>query len=301
MVRPDAVAAQQISGTDADGTRMSAPAVVLEVLHGRPGAYRRACPQCEKGKRDDALAIRVDDRGATWYCHRCNYTGSANEGREARIVAGHAARSHRPATDVPIRWSERAETIWRRSTPLIGTIGEGYLKFRHCVVPPVDGDLRFLPAQGDHPPCLVAKITNFVTNERMSLHFTKLKADGSGKAGTERDKILLKGHQKKGGVIRLWPDEAVTLSLALAEGIESALSAAYLHTPVWSAVDAGNLSELAVLEGIETLIVFADHDEAGVRAAQKLVGRWRSAERHAMAWMPTAERTDPNDAVRGVA
>lgn len=102
-------------------------------------------------------------------------------------------------------------------------------------------------------------------------------------------------------MIRLWPDEAVTLSLALSEGVESALSAAHLHTPAWAAVDAGNLADLPVLEGIETLVVFADHDAAGIKAAQKLVGRWRSAGRHAMAWMPTAERTDPNDAVKGVA
>ena len=103
---------------------MSIPAVVLEVLSGRPGEYRRACPQCDRSQRDDALAIRVDDRGATWYCHRCHYTGSANEGREARIVAGCKARSQRPATDIPQRWSERAEAIWRLTMPLTGTIGE---------------------------------------------------------------------------------------------------------------------------------------------------------------------------------
>jgi len=135
----------------------------------------------------------------------------------------------------------------------------------------------------------------------MSLHFTRLDADGSGKAGTERDKLLLKGHQKRGGVIRLWPDESVTVSLALAEGIESALSAAHLHSPAWATVDAGNMRDLPVLEGIEFLAVFADHDPTGVRAARSLVTRWRQAGRQATAWMPTAQKADPNDAVRGAA
>jgi hypothetical protein len=277
------------------------PNIIMELLQGRHGDYRRPCPQCEKGQRDDALAIRIDDRGATWFCHRCHYTGSANEGREARTVAGYKARAERPATDIPLRWSERAETIWRRSMPLAATIGEVYLRVRQCVIPPQDSDLRFLPAAGDHPPCLVGRISDFVTNEPMSLHFTTLRADGSGKAGTERDKLLLKGHQKKGGVIRLWPDEAVTISLALSEGVESALSAARLHTPVWSAIDAGNLSELPVVAGIAHVIVFADHDEPGIAAARKIVTRWRRAGRHATALMPLVPKTDLNDAVQGVA
>lgn len=275
--------------------------VVPELLHGRHGEYRRPCPQCDRGPRDAALCVRVDDRGVTWYCHRCHYKGGANGSRVARISAGHAARSARPAADIPFRWSERAESLWRCSVPLRDTIGEVYLRARMCVIPPVDGDLRFLPSSANHRPCLLAKVTDFVTNEPLSLHFTKLKRDGSGKAGTERDKFLLKGHQKKGGVIRLWPDDSVTLSLCLSEGIESALSAARLHTPVWSTVDAGNLGDLPVVEGIEELLVFADHDAAGVTAARKIVTRWRRAGRRARAWMPSQDNLDPNDVVRGAA
>lgn len=280
---------------------ITVPAAVLELLHAHYGEYRRACPQCEKGGRDDALAVRVDERGATWYCHRCDYTGSANRSRDQRIVAGQAARSQRPATDIPHRWSPRAEGLWRRTVPLAGTIGHGYLTNRGCVIPPADGDLRFLPAVECYPPCLVAKITDFVTNEPMSLHFTKLKLDGSGKAGTERDKVMLRGHQKKGGVIRLWPDEAVTTSLALAEGIESALSGAHLHQPVWAAVDAGNMADLPVVPGIEVLVIYADNDPAGIKAARRLAGRWLSAERDVSPWMPRCRGYDLNDAARAAA
>jgi len=192
----------------------------------------------------------------------CPTTGTP--GRESRIVAGTRARSERPPSDIPLRWSGGAEAIWRRTVAIAGTIGEVYLRSRYCLTPPADGDLRFLPGHRANPPCLVAKITDFVTNEPMSLHSTKLKLDGSDKAGTERDKVLLRGRQKKGGVIRLWPDEAVTMSLALAEGIETALSGAHLHQPVWAAVDAGNLADLPVVSGIEVLVICADNDPTGV-------------------------------------
>src|SRR5690606_13343210 len=99
-------------------------------------------------------------------------------------------------------------------------------------------------------------------------HFTRLAADGSGKAGTDCDRILLRGFPKRGGVIRLWPDESVTTGLGIAEGIETALSAAHAFQPVWSVLDAGNLCIFPVLDGIESLTISADNDAAGLKAAR---------------------------------
>ena len=86
--------------------------------------------------------------------------------------------------------------------------------------------------------------------------------------------MLLKGHKKAGGVIRLWPDECVTQGLAVAEGIETALCAAHAFTPVWSTIDAGNLAALPILSGIDALTIFADADAAGERAAAACATRW---------------------------
>lgn len=80
-------------------------------------------------------------------------------------------------------------------------------------------------------------------------------------------------------MIRLWSDEAVTHGLAIAEGIESALAAAHLFTPVWAAVDADNLAQLPALCGIEALTIFADHDKAGMKGAATCAQRWREAGR----------------------
>ena len=65
-------------------------------------------------------------------------------------------------------------------------------------------------------------VTDAVTGAPMSLHFTEIKSDGSGKAPVEKPKRLLGGHAKKGGVIRL-TDPADSNVLAIAEGVETAL------------------------------------------------------------------------------
>jgi hypothetical protein len=139
------------------------------------------------------------------------------------------------------------------------------------------------------------------TNKPMTLHFTRLAADGRAKAGMEQDKLLLAGHRKQGGVIRLWPDEAVTRGLALAEGIESGLAAARLHTPIWATVDAGNLAKFPVLDGVEALTIYADHDPAGLKAAKECARRWHAAGREVHIRAPRAPGADAADVSREVA
>lgn len=234
---------------------------------------RGPCPQCQRGPKDHALATTRDERGTVAYCHRCGYT-TADNVIPFRITP---PRTVRPVESLD--WSATAESIWRRTQGLRGTLGETYLQHRGCALPPKDSHLRYLPPDGRHPPSLCAAVSDARTGKPVSLHFTRLAADGHGKAGTDRDKLLLAGHRKRGGCIRLWPDEAVTSALALAEGIESALAAAHVFTPTWATVDAGNLTTFPVLPGIESLTIFADHDDAGLRAARECGLRWRAAGR----------------------
>lgn len=196
------------------------------------------------------------------------------------------------------RLSERGAALWASCVPLQGTIGEAYLKARGCAIPSSYGDLRFHPTlhhpSGYSGPGLVGLITDFQTNEPLSLHRTWICADGTkphqlGKTA----RLLLAHHRKADGVIRLWPDDEVCLSLGLAEGLESALSLAHAHAPVWCAIDAGNLAALPVVNGIESLVIGADHDEAGLKAAHALAARWVAAGREVCILAP--ERGDLND------
>ena len=42
----------------------------------REGENRAACPKCDRGPTDTALAVRIDRERAFWICHRCQWTGA---------------------------------------------------------------------------------------------------------------------------------------------------------------------------------------------------------------------------------
>lgn len=236
----------------------------------------------ERATRSTLRSLRGAGVGAgTWfYLARLNgwKPGPAGESRSARPAPALRAAEPEPERHQHATLSPYGRRLWASSLPLAGTVGADYLTARGCVIPPADGDLRFLSAH-KHPlgeyvgPALVALVTDILTREAISLHFTWVCPDGS-KANT---RMLLGGHRKAGGCIRLWPDEAVTTGLGVGEGIESCLSLAHAITPVWSLIDAGNLSALPVPPGIEALTVAQDNDNAGRRAAQTVAERWAAA------------------------
>jgi putative DNA primase/helicase len=102
-------------------------------------------------------------------------------------------------------------------------------------------------------------------------------------------------------VVRLWPDAAVTTGLLIAEGVETALTAAHGFTPVWACIDAGNLANFPMLAGVEALTIVADHDRAGVRAAEECAARWLEAGREVRVWASEVEGQDFNDFAAGAA
>ena len=116
------------------------------------------------------------------------------------------------------------------------------------------------------------------TGEWLGIHRTFLNADG---AKFER-KML-----GKQGVVRLSRDDAVTMSLGIAEGIEDAIAILLSGwAPVWAATSAGAVARLPVLAGIEALTIFADADAAGMQSAQACRDRWHSARREAVISAP---------------
>jgi putative DNA primase/helicase len=239
-------------------------------MRSTPTNVRGPCPVCNHGPRDSALSTKTDERGTVSYCHRCGYKNSSFKQANNTALTGIpiAAKTYRP-------WRDIAEHLWETSRPLLGSLAASYLARRGCRLPPADADLRFLPAHGEYLDAMLGRVTDAVTCEPISLHFTRLNPDGS--KVSDNPKLLLKDHRKAGGVIRLWPNETVTLGLAISEGVESALAAAHEFTPIWSAIDAGNLGAFPVLCGIEVLTIIGDHDEAGLSAAKACAQRWADA------------------------
>jgi putative DNA primase/helicase len=187
------------------------------------------------------------------------------------------------------------------SLDLIEGAGRDYLEARSCVIPPADGDLRY-SACLRHPsgyagPGLVALITNR-SGDAISLHRTWIRSDGT-KADVKPSRLLLGGHRKAGGVIRLWPDEAVTTGLGIAEGIETALSLAQAYRPVWALIDAGNLAKFQPMPGVECLMIAVDHDDAGTSAAEECARNWTLAGHEVRMATPPDGGDDLNDFLRG--
>jgi hypothetical protein len=191
--------------------------------------------------------------------------------------------------------------LFAEGSPVCALTTKLYLGARVCATPPRRGDLRYyeyLPhPSGYVGPALVARVTDVLTVEPISLHRTWVRADGQ-KADVDPPRMLLSGHRKKGGVIRLWPDDEVTDSLTVAEGIETALSVARVAPPAWSCIDAGNLAAFPVLPRIKSLLVVADHDAAGLRAAKECADRWTRAGRSVRVFVPPTPGTDANDLAR---
>jgi hypothetical protein len=265
------------------------------------GSHRRACPECKKDKRDTALSVTVEGNGGMWHCFRCGWSGGW--GHDEKYTGAKPAYAPASHAQRQLTLAAHYRDFWTSLSPPHGVSRE-YLESRECKLPPADGDLRcsdLLPhPSGYSGPALIALVTDAVTGEPLTLHRTWVCSDGT-KAAIDPPRMLLGKHQKRGGVIRLWPDEAVTTGLAIAEGIETALTAAHAFQPVWSLIDAGNLSQFAVLNGIESLLIVADNDEAGLRASDQCAKRWRDAKREVRIARSPNPGEDLNDVARRAA
>lgn len=262
------------------------------------GNHRIPCPKCMKGKRDTALSVTIDSKGAEWQCFRCRWKGAQQHQERARRVSAAA-----PRVSQHISLASHYRYFWSTLASVSGTAAE-YLTARGCPLPPKDGDLcsteTLKHPSGYMGAALVALVTDAETSEPLTLHHTWIKSDGT-KANVDTPRLLLGKHRKAGGVIRLWPDAAVTTGLAIAEGIETALTAALAFKPVWSVIDAGNMGAFPVRDGIESLLIIADNDPAGLQASEQCAERWYRAGREVRIVKSPVPGEDLNDYARRVA
>lgn len=214
---------------------------------------------------------------------------------------------HGPETQVDDgasdRWKrERAAAIWQASSPITPTAKvAAYFDARGVPLPPADGDLRWMPDLqlfGFDGPALVGRMSLATDyREARGLHITWLQNDGGTWRRAERRYL----GPKKACVIRLWPDDSVTYGLAVAEGVETALALTHAYRPTWACMDAGNLAEFPLLAGIECLTIAADHDPAGIAAAEACGQRWADAGRDVEIVLPPTPEQDIADVAVGVA
>ena len=261
------------------------------------GEHRLICHMCVPRKIGKALGLTVYPDHAVAHCFRCGYVETFRLKRSVmrRQPCIKPQRQNEPKRTTLSDWGR---ALWE-STRELSDVAVAYLEHRHCVVPPVYGDLRWHPAL-KHPSgyvgaALVGLITDVNTNQALSLHRTWITA--TGKADLKTPRLLLGNHTIDNGVIKLWPAEDVNCVLGIAEGIETALSMAWCVQPVWATIDAGHLSKFPVLNGITELYVAQDVDPAGIKATAECAARWTNAGR--LVFVSGQQQNDINDLAGG--
>ena len=211
----------------------------------------------------------------------------------ARRWLGHAPRDNRPSHSLPAPppgdrdTTDLARRLWREAVRAAGTPAAAYLASRGLTLPAY-APIRFhpqCPRGAERLPAMLSLMTDPITNEPTGVHRTFLRADGAGKA--DGPSKMMAG---RAGVIRLVPDEEVTLGLGIAEGIETSLAIIQNAewSPVWACGSAGAIAKFPVLAGLDCITIFADMDDsgAGIAAAEACAARWVAAGREAVIERP---------------
>ncbi len=128
--------------------------------------------------------------------------------------------------------------------------------------------------------------------ELMGAHVTWLSKNGSVKLNSGKQRQMF--GPIRGGFVQLGeidPDG----SLIVAEGIETALAASQIAgLPAIAAMSSGNMKAVEV-PPCAKVIIAADHDDAGLKAAEELAERLRYTGRKVLIVVPPAEGEDWND------
>lgn len=266
------------------------------------------CPGPGHSARDRSLSVTFDGddfvvfshSGDGWAECRDHVRGRLGLG-ESRIPERNSRRRSQlerpleaPAEDRDR--TERALAIWQEARPITGTPAEIYLAGRGLSY---DGEaLRWHPAcpfgKGERYGCMIAIIRGVVDHKPQAIHRTAIDANGH--------KIDRKAYGPiGGGAVKLTDDADVTTVIAIAEGIETALSIRDLPElstmPVWSLISANGIAAFPALPGIETVWIAADHDVSGtgLKAARAAAERLEAAGIETIIIVPTEAGADLND------
>ncbi len=99
-----------------------------------------------------------------------------------------------------------------------------------------------------------------------------------------------------GGAVRLGMVDA---TLALAEGIETALSVMEITgVPAWASLSVAGMLAVQIPARVRRVIIAADHDLAGLRAARKIRDRLSQSGVETSMLIPTARGDDWNDVLQ---
>lgn len=219
-------------------------------------------------------------------------------------------RAERPATmprltpETPDQAAQRkrrfAQAIWRSALPVAGTLGEVYLRSRR-IRGPLPDSLRFVDRHAHitrltSHPALIAAVQD-ASGAVIAIQRTWLAEDGGGKAALKPAKAGL--GPMDAGAVRLRPAAAL---MGLAEGVETALSAAELYgLPVWATLGAGRLGHVWLPKTCRAVVIFADDGASGLMQARQAARVFARQGRTVHVERPPRGFGDFNDLARAAA
>jgi putative DNA primase/helicase len=286
---------------------MSAQAIAKALGARRAGAaWMALCPAHED--REPSLSIANGDDGKVLlHCHAgCEQLRVIGALRARGLWDGGEQQSNNKVGSlshaIGSRERDKARTqaalrLWGTTVAAAGSLIVTYLAARSITVP-VPDVLRFHAAvkhpAGQRWPAMVALVTRGADGAPMAVHRTFLARDGRTKSPIEPNKMML--GPCRGGAIRLG---SARDRLMIAEGIETALSAMQATSqPAWAALSTSGLRALELPADVREVIVLADGDAAGERAALDAALRWKyEGRRVSIAHAPRG--FDFNDVLRG--
>lgn len=177
------------------------------------GRNRLLCPGPGHSRVDRSMSVTFTDDG--FLCH--SFAG--DDWRECRdhvkAALGLGRDALRAVNDNPLpvdadrlRKKQDALSKWERSIPLPGTLAEIYLRNRGLAY---GGEaLRFYTGGR----AMIALMTDAITGEPCGIHCTHLDRDGKAARRPDGSKLKLMHGRSGGAVVRLSPDEDVTLGSA---------------------------------------------------------------------------------------
>jgi len=251
------------------------------------------CPSHQD--RRPSLSIKDSERGLLVYCHaRCTQQSVITALMARGLWSGTARFDHNESklrvTDkkpdpTDANRTASALKIWNESKPSKGTLVEVYLGSRGIRLDE-DQALRFHPClrhpSGNSWPAAVALVTDGVTNRAMAVHRTYLAIDGSGKAPIGQTKLML--GPCRGGAVRFGNDNDEVI---VGEGIETVLSVRQaIKIPAWAALSTSGLVTLDFPPEVRKIIIAADGDSAGCKAAKDAARKWSSCGRSVVIAQP---------------
>ena len=259
-------------------------------LRAQAGAFIGTCPAC--GYKD-GLRVTSQNGRALWWCGACQ-----DQAAVTAAIAGQAAQAApiAAAADASqVQKREWALSLWRDAQSAVGTVVQTYLATRGITLRD-DMPIKYLPNHLDRDggkrwPVMLALMVDH-DGTPQAIHRTFLAPDGKGKAPIATPRKTL--GMVAGAAVRLAP---VADRLVIGEGLETSISAGLMMgAPAWAAISAPNLEfKLKLPTSIKEIIVAADHDGPGLKAARAALARWKAEGRSVKIARPQTPGADFND------